>query len=113
MHGRLIIGLFFAFTVCAQNPAFVAKTATPVPPERMRLMLRTLLAERMNLTAHRGTKLIPVYALVPAKSGPKLLIAAAEEKSAMNRIEGSLVFARLPGQSSQAISRRWCSADGP
>jgi uncharacterized protein (TIGR03435 family) len=38
-------------------------------------MLEALLAERFKLTAHRETKDLPVYALVIAKNGPKLLKA--------------------------------------
>ena len=33
-----------------------------------------------------------MYALAPARSGPTLRRAAGEQKSAMNRIEGSLIF---------------------
>lgn len=39
-------------------------------------MLRTLLQERFHLMLHRETKKMAVYALVPAKSGPKLTPAA-------------------------------------
>jgi hypothetical protein len=73
----------------------VAKTATPVLLDRMKLMLQTLLAERLNLATHRGTKEIPVYALAPAKSGPKLHKTAGEQKSALNRLS-TLVFVGRP-----------------
>jgi uncharacterized protein (TIGR03435 family) len=39
--------------------------------ESIRQRLRALLAERFQLTTHRETKELPVYALVAAKSGPK------------------------------------------
>jgi uncharacterized protein (TIGR03435 family) len=35
-------------------------------------MLRKLLADRFHLTFHREPRELPVYAIVPAKSGPKL-----------------------------------------
>jgi uncharacterized protein (TIGR03435 family) len=37
-----------------------------------RRMLQALLADRFRLTLHRESKELPVYALVPAKKGPKL-----------------------------------------
>jgi uncharacterized protein (TIGR03435 family) len=40
--------------------------------DQMRLMLQPLLAERFKLKFHRETRELPVYALVPAKSGAKL-----------------------------------------
>jgi uncharacterized protein (TIGR03435 family) len=40
--------------------------------EQRALMLRTLLAERFHLAVHRESKDMPAYALVVAKSGPKL-----------------------------------------
>jgi uncharacterized protein (TIGR03435 family) len=45
--------------------------------EQMRPMLQSLLAERFNLTFHRGTKELPVYELRVAKGGLK--IAATKE----------------------------------
>jgi uncharacterized protein (TIGR03435 family) len=40
--------------------------------EKMRFRLQALLADRFQLKVHRDTKELPVYALVVAKSGPKL-----------------------------------------
>jgi uncharacterized protein (TIGR03435 family) len=57
----------------------LAKTETglkaPTSDERliqMRPMLQTMLAERFMLTVHRETKELPIYELVPAKSGIKI-----------------------------------------
>ena len=47
-----------------------AKTETPADRDQMRLMLRTLLADRFKLTIHRESKEMRVYALTPAKNGP-------------------------------------------
>src|SRR6185437_11150533 len=41
------------------------------PPETLR-KLQTLLADRFHLRVHTGTREMPVYALLIAKSGPKL-----------------------------------------
>jgi uncharacterized protein (TIGR03435 family) len=47
---------------------------------RMRLMVQTLLADRFQLAIHRETKVMPVYALVVGKGGPKLQKADMQEK---------------------------------
>ena len=49
----------------------VAKTAGPVPESQVKLMLQTLLKERLGLAFHRDTRELPVYALVVARNGPK------------------------------------------
>jgi uncharacterized protein (TIGR03435 family) len=49
----------------------VAKAVGPVPESRLRLMLRSLLAERFHLTVHMETKEMPVTALIAAKGGVK------------------------------------------
>jgi len=49
----------------------VAKASGPVRESQMRLMLRTLLAERFHLAVHSEKKEMPVTALVVAKGGPK------------------------------------------
>jgi len=41
-------------------------------PQQMWLMLRALLIERFNLTAHRETKELPIYALVLARGDGRL-----------------------------------------
>jgi uncharacterized protein (TIGR03435 family) len=40
-------------------------------PDDLRPMMRALLADRFKLALHRGTKELPVYALVVGKGGPK------------------------------------------
>lgn len=50
----------------------VGKVDHPVPVEQLRLMLRTLLADRLNLSLHRGTKQMTVAAISVGKDGPKL-----------------------------------------
>ncbi|HEX3745583.1 MAG TPA: TIGR03435 family protein [Bryobacteraceae bacterium] len=48
------------------------KVDHPVPVEQLRLMLRSLLAERLRLSLHRGTKEMTVAAIAAGKGGPKL-----------------------------------------
>ena len=55
----------------------VGKAESPeTKPEILRAMLRTLLAERFQLTLRKETKPLPAYALVIAKGGLKLEKAA-------------------------------------
>jgi len=53
------------FDVVANVPAGVTR-------DQMKLMLRTLLAERLGVQVHRETRQVPAYALVVAKNGPKM-----------------------------------------
>jgi uncharacterized protein (TIGR03435 family) len=78
--------------IVSEKYDIVAKTGTPVSQDRMKLMLQTLLEERLNLKIHRGMKAIPVYALVQTKSGLKGAKSVGGQKGAMSRIDGSLVF---------------------
>lgn len=45
----------------------------------LRSMLQALLADRFKLAAHPETKVVPVYALVPAKSGPRFKESIPDE----------------------------------
>ena len=47
------------------------KAASEVPEDQLRLMMQTLLTDRFKLTFHREEKVLPVYALVIGKGGPK------------------------------------------
>ena len=49
-----------------------AKAERAAGVEQLRLMLRTLLAERVQLQVHRETPMRPVFALVVAKGGLKM-----------------------------------------
>lgn len=57
----------------------VAKASTPVRPEKMRLMLQALLAERFGLAIHREERPIPVYSLVVDQGGPKMKAPDADK----------------------------------
>jgi uncharacterized protein (TIGR03435 family) len=51
--------------------------ATPAKAQ-LKLMLQSLLAERFKLKVHRETRVMPVYALVVGKGGPKLKESAPD-----------------------------------
>jgi bla regulator protein blaR1 len=49
----------------------LAKWQNPeLQPAMLRLMLQSMLADRLKLVVHRGTKIGPVYSLVVGKNGP-------------------------------------------
>jgi len=55
----------------------VARGTPGAPREQLQAMMQTLLAERFKLTTHREQKVVSYYALVPAKTGPKILPVSA------------------------------------
>jgi uncharacterized protein (TIGR03435 family) len=55
-----------------------AKAEGNVPPDQIRLMLRTLLEERFKLSLRREMKEHPLYSLVAAKTGLKLKESGAD-----------------------------------
>jgi uncharacterized protein (TIGR03435 family) len=57
----------------------IGKVDRPVPPEQLRLMLRTLLAERLKLSLHRGTREMTVAAISIGKDGAKLRPSAESD----------------------------------
>jgi uncharacterized protein (TIGR03435 family) len=50
----------------------IAKIPPGATPEQFKLMLQNLLADRFNLLFHHESRILPVYALVVEKNGPKL-----------------------------------------
>lgn len=55
-----------------------AKAGSPVPEDELRLMLRTLLAERFQLVIHRQTKEMQAYVVVVGKNGHKMTESTTE-----------------------------------
>ena len=49
----------------------VARASAPVDDDQLRLMLRTLLGERLGVKVHRGRKEMEAYTLTLAPGGPK------------------------------------------
>ena len=69
----------------------IEATAGTLPPDmtsaarvhRMKLMLRTLLADRFHLEVRKSAKEMPVYTLTVAKNGPKLTPAKIAESDCL------------------------------
>ena len=55
-------------------------------PDRLKLMIQSLLADRFQLAFHKESKELPVYALVVAKNGPKLQESNGNERGPMIRM---------------------------
>ena len=64
-----------------------ATSSGPQPPDRLRLMLQTLLIERFRLVLHQERRELPVYALVPSRTGTRLRATQSETSN----------VAQLPG----------------
>jgi uncharacterized protein (TIGR03435 family) len=74
----------------------VAKAATPADDDHMRLMMRTLLAERFGVKVHSERKEMQVYELTLAKGGPKFHEATTEgPPNFTNAGKGMLVAERV------------------
>jgi uncharacterized protein (TIGR03435 family) len=58
-------------------------------------MLKTLLAERFQLTVHRDSKLVSGYTLVVSKDGLKMRADGTEGKSGWNGRRGSIAAERV------------------
>jgi uncharacterized protein (TIGR03435 family) len=70
----------------------IAKIPPGATPEQFKLMLQNLLADRFNLRFHHESRVLPVYALVVGKNGPKLResakIAANSEPPQTPKVSG-------------------------
>ena len=73
----------------------VAKAAGPADEEQLRLMLRTLLAERFGLKTHTEHKEVQVYELTLAKGGPKFHESTTEGPPMFGGTGGRLVAERV------------------
>ncbi len=72
-----------------QGYDIAAKTDHPVSKDQLRLMLQSLLQERVGLTMHHESRTAPIYSLTVAKNGPKLEKAEGEEFSVSASPAGS------------------------
>ena len=74
----------------------LAKAAGPADEARLRLMLRTLLADRMGVKSHVERKEMPVYALTLSEGGPKFHESVTEGPPPLwRRSEGILSAVRV------------------
>lgn len=78
-----------------------AKLAPGVTEEQFRLMLRNLLAERLDLKVHWETKEMPVYELVISKGGPKFEETGGRRLPAARLPEG---YPTLPAGQESALT---------
>jgi uncharacterized protein (TIGR03435 family) len=73
----------------------VAKSATPADEAHLRLMLRTLLAERFGLKTHTEHQEVQVYELTLAKGGPKFHESTTEGPPLFGGNGGRLLAERV------------------
>jgi uncharacterized protein (TIGR03435 family) len=66
----------------------IAKIPPGVTTDQHPAMLQALLAERFKLAVHHGTKEMPVYLLVVAKSGPKIQAVEPAENGGVKSKRG-------------------------
>jgi uncharacterized protein (TIGR03435 family) len=62
----------------------VAKAASPVAADQLKLMMQALLAERFHLAFHKQTKTLSTYTLNVARNGPKFKESVGEGESVTN-----------------------------
>lgn len=92
------------FDIVATIPAGVSRDQVP-------LMLQTLLADRFKLKIHREKKVMPMYAMVAGKNGPKLHEADAEAGLRISmgprgrQLTGKVSLARLADSLSNWMDR--------
>ena len=82
-----------------------AKPEGPTKPDQFALMLQSLLADRFHLAIRRETRELPVYALVVAKSGPKIK-AANESDPVIPQLKGRTDLPGGGGRPRVVIIRR-------
>ncbi len=79
--------------------------------EELRPLIQKLLADRFQLTIHRDTKELPVYALVLGKNGPKLKESASNGPGPQIRMGRGLINGQgmgmemLAGELSRPLGR--------
>src|SRR5215467_5116948 len=74
----------------------VAKSSAPATERQLLGMVAPLLADRFHLSFHRETRVLPIYALVVAKGGPKLTLGDGGEQSVSPDHAGGFRFQNYP-----------------
>ncbi len=75
----------------------VAKADADVGIGQLRPLIEKLLADRFQLTIHRDTKELPVYALVVGKNGPKFKESASDNPGPQIRMGRGVIDGRSMG----------------
>jgi len=89
----------------------VATIPAGAPRDQIPMMLQTLLTDRFKLAVHREQKVMPAYALVAGKNGPKLHEADAEAGLRISmgpkgrQLNGKVSLARLADALSNWVDR--------
>ncbi len=78
-----------------------AKAAEPVGETQARAMLQKLLADRFKIVLHHEKKDLPIYALLVAKNGPKLVRGNPDGKSELHP-NGTMLSAQDTSMSEMA-----------
>ena len=73
-----------------------AKATANTSDDQLKLMAQTLLADRFQLKVHREMRPVPVYALVIAKSGPKLQTPKPGERPNIESYPGFMSGTNVP-----------------
>lgn len=74
----------------------VAKAASPVPADKLRLMVQALIVERFRMKSHTETKEISCYVLLPGKGPAKLKEAPADGTPSLSGGPGGATFHNQP-----------------
>ncbi len=72
----------------------VAQAPPDTPQDQLRLMLQTLLSDRLNLVLHHEQKELPYLALIVGKNGPKL--SPSKSAGGNSGRPGRITGARMP-----------------
>ena len=85
-----------------------AKAAEPaITTAQMRVMLQALLADRFQLRIHRETRVIPMFALVAGKRGPKFRESAPDDPpKSIIRSDGTGMHLECVGQTMANLATR-------
>jgi uncharacterized protein (TIGR03435 family) len=82
--------------VSTDRYAIEATTAGNAPPDQMRAMIQSLLADRLKLALRRETRTVPIYELVVADGGLKIAAMKEGECIAKNEIRWDLIDLEVP-----------------
>ncbi len=63
----------------------IAKAGRPVDEDQLKLMLRTLLADRFRLAVHREERDLPVYLLTVARTATNFTPPVSQRRAGTNR----------------------------